>query len=113
MAGSPAIFFFTDAGASCAGSSSRRSTTYARELNSFRGRSTKAAGVASEGWKLLNEAMETAIEQTRRYPSQRQTHRSRRTTWQADLGTTNLLLGIMAVVSVLEALLVIGIGVAG
>jgi hypothetical protein len=32
---------------------------------------------------------------------------------QPSLGTTNLLLGIMAVVSVLEALVVIGIGVAG
>lgn len=32
---------------------------------------------------------------------------------EANLGTTNLLLGIMAAVSVLEALLVIGIGVAG
>jgi len=32
---------------------------------------------------------------------------------EANLGTTNLLLGIMAVVSVLEALLVIGMGVAG
>ena len=32
---------------------------------------------------------------------------------QPDLGTTNLLLGIMAVVSVLEALVVVGIGVAG
>ena len=32
---------------------------------------------------------------------------------QADLSTTNLLLGIMAVVSVLEALVVVGIGVAG
>jgi pyrimidine operon attenuation protein/uracil phosphoribosyltransferase len=31
----------------------------------------------------------------------------------ADLGTTNLLLGIMAAVSVLEALVVIGIGVGG
>ena len=30
-----------------------------------------------------------------------------------ELGTTNLLLGIMAAVSVLEALLIIGIGVAG
>src|SRR5919202_444877 len=30
-----------------------------------------------------------------------------------DLGTTNLLLGVMAVVSVLEALLVIGMGIAG
>jgi hypothetical protein len=32
---------------------------------------------------------------------------------QAELSTTNLLLGIMAVVSVLEALVVIGVGVAG
>jgi len=32
---------------------------------------------------------------------------------EASLGTTNLLLGIMAVVSVLEALLVIGMGIAG
>jgi hypothetical protein len=32
---------------------------------------------------------------------------------QPNLGTTNLLLGIMAAVSVLEALLVIGVGVAG
>ena len=31
----------------------------------------------------------------------------------ADLSTTNILLGIMAVVSVLEALVVVGIGVAG
>ena len=31
----------------------------------------------------------------------------------AELGTTNLLLGIMAVVSVLEALAIIGMGVAG
>jgi hypothetical protein len=31
----------------------------------------------------------------------------------ADLGTTNLLLGIMAAVSVLEALVIIGVGVAG
>ena len=31
----------------------------------------------------------------------------------AELGTTNLLLGIMAAVSVLEALIVIGMGVAG
>lgn len=32
---------------------------------------------------------------------------------EANLGTTNLLLGIMAAVSVLEALLVVGIGIAG
>jgi hypothetical protein len=32
---------------------------------------------------------------------------------EANLGTTNLLLGIMAAVSVLEALLIIGVGVGG
>ena len=32
---------------------------------------------------------------------------------QPDLGTTNLLLGIMAVVSVVEALVVVGMGLAG
>jgi hypothetical protein len=32
---------------------------------------------------------------------------------QPDLGTTNLILGIMAVVSVLEALVIVGIGIAG
>jgi outer membrane lipoprotein-sorting protein len=32
---------------------------------------------------------------------------------EANLGTTNLILGIMAAVSVLEALLLIGVGVAG
>jgi hypothetical protein len=30
---------------------------FARELNHFRGTVTKAAGVAGEGWKLLNEAL--------------------------------------------------------
>jgi hypothetical protein len=29
----------------------------ARELNHFRGTVSKAAGVAGEGWKLLNEAL--------------------------------------------------------
>ena len=28
-----------------------------RELNQFRGTFTRAAGVASEGWRLLNEAL--------------------------------------------------------
>ena len=45
---------------------------FARELNSFRQTIQKAAGVASEGWKLLNEAMESES-QTSRYPTVRQT----------------------------------------
>jgi gas vesicle protein len=30
---------------------------FARELSNFRGTVTRAAGVAGEGWKLLNEAL--------------------------------------------------------
>jgi gas vesicle protein len=47
---------------------------FARELNSFRSTVHKAAGVASEGWKLLNEAMgETGIEPPRYHQAPRQT----------------------------------------
>lgn len=42
----------------------------ARELNHFRGTVTKAAGVASEGWKMLNEAMG---EREERFPNAHQT----------------------------------------
>ena len=87
---------------------------FARELNSFRGTVDKAAGVASEGWKLLNEAIgETRHRVATRYPTRIRRVRSEEATWKVNLGTTNLLLGIMAVVSVLEALVLIGIGVAG
>ena len=44
----------------------------ARELSSFRLTAQKAAGVATEGWKLLNEAMEQGPE-IRRYPNAHQT----------------------------------------
>jgi gas vesicle protein len=40
----------------------------ASELNSFRSTIEKAAGVANEGWKLLNEAMESGSQQSR-YPT--------------------------------------------
>jgi hypothetical protein len=47
---------------------------FARELNSFRATLNKAAGVANEGWQLLNEAMEASGQATQsRYPSARQT----------------------------------------
>jgi gas vesicle protein len=39
----------------------------ARELNHFRGTVSKAAGVASEGWKLLNDALG---EHEQRFPHQ-------------------------------------------
>ena len=46
---------------------------FARELNSFRHTVTKAAGVASEGWKLLNEAMGDSGAEPPRYQAPRQT----------------------------------------
>ena len=46
----------------------------ARELNSFRATVNKAAGVANEGWQLLNEAMGDSGQAAQsRYPSARQT----------------------------------------
>ena len=44
---------------------------YATELDGFRTTLTKAAGVANEGWKLLNEAMEPAAGESR-YSTQHQ-----------------------------------------
>ena len=42
---------------------------FARELNSFRGTIQRATGVASEGWRLLNDALgEPPGPQGRRYP---------------------------------------------
>ena len=45
----------------------------ARELNHLRGTLNKAGGVASEGWKLLNEALGEAAPPRPRYPTTNQT----------------------------------------
>lgn len=45
---------------------------FVRELHSFRGTVERAAGVANEGWKLLNEAMGEAVAPPR-YPGTHQT----------------------------------------
>lgn len=45
----------------------------ARELNHFRGTVQRASSVASEGWKLLNEALGEGGEQPPRYPGAHQT----------------------------------------
>ena len=64
--------FFTDHGRSLRRQIEPALDDFARELNSFRATVSKAAGVATEGWKLLNEAMgETGFDQ-RRYPAPRQ-----------------------------------------
>lgn len=49
--------FFTDHGRSLRRQIEPALEDFARELMSFRATVMKASGVASEGWKLLNEAM--------------------------------------------------------
>jgi hypothetical protein len=46
---------------------------FARELSSFRGTVARAAGVAGEGWKLLNEALGEAGGQSPLYSNPHQT----------------------------------------
>ena len=45
----------------------------ARELNSFRGTVQRAANVANEGWKLLNDTLGEGGQQPPRYPGSHQT----------------------------------------
>jgi hypothetical protein len=49
--------FFTDHGRSVRRQFEPALDDFARELMSFRSTVQKAAGVANEGWKLLNEAL--------------------------------------------------------
>ena len=45
---------------------------FARELNQFRSTVTRAAGVAGEGWRLLNEALGERQGPPLRYPTTQQ-----------------------------------------
>ena len=61
-------------GRSCGDRSSRRSTTSRASSTASAATISKAAGVASEGWKLLNEALGDSGQAAQsRYPSARQT----------------------------------------
>jgi hypothetical protein len=46
---------------------------FSRELHSFRSTVQRAAGVANEGWKLLNDAIGDAAQQPPRYSASHQT----------------------------------------
>jgi len=67
IGGIAGYLFFTDRGRSLRRSIEPALEDIARELSSFRGTVQKAAGVASEGWKLLNDAMGEATA-PRRFP---------------------------------------------
>ncbi len=73
IGGIAGYLFFTDEGRRLRRAIEPALEDFARELNSFRSTVNKAAGVATEGWKLLNEAMgETGVEPPR-YQAPRQT----------------------------------------
>ena len=70
----PVICFSPTTAGGCADRLEPALEDFARELNSFRSTVQKAAGVANEGWKLLNEAMGDSGQAAQsRYPSARQT----------------------------------------
>jgi gas vesicle protein len=65
--------FFTDRGRSLRRQIEPALDDISRELHSFRATVQKAAGVANEGWKLLNDALGEGGHQPPRYPG---THQS-------------------------------------
>jgi hypothetical protein len=72
IGGAAGYLFFTDRGRQLRRQLEPALDDIARELNSFRGTVQRAAGVASEGWKLLNDALGEAGTQPPRYPSTQQ-----------------------------------------
>ena len=73
IGGVAGYLFFTDEGRRLRRQIEPALDDFARELNSFRATVTKAAGVASESWKLLNDAMGEGSRPPARYPGPRQT----------------------------------------
>lgn len=74
VGGLAGYLFFTDGGRRLRRQLEPALDDFARELNSFRATVNKAAGVANEGWQLLNEAMGDSGQAAQtRYPSARQT----------------------------------------
>jgi len=70
IGGMAGYFLFTERGRALRRQLEPALDDFARELNSFRGTIQRATGVASEGWRLLNDAIgDTAGQpQGRRYP---------------------------------------------
>lgn len=73
IGGVAGYLFFTEHGRSLRRQIEPALEDVARELNHFRGTLMKAANVASEGWKLLNETLGEGEPHPPRYPSTHQT----------------------------------------
>jgi hypothetical protein len=72
IGGIAGYLFFTDHGRSVRRQLEPAIDDFSRELMSFRATVQKAAGVANEGWKLLNDALGDGG-RVPRYPSAHQT----------------------------------------
>jgi hypothetical protein len=72
LGGIAGYLFFTDHGRRVRRQLEPALEDFSRELMSFRATVQKAAGVANEGWKLLNDALSEGS-QTPRYPGPHQT----------------------------------------
>jgi gas vesicle protein len=73
IGGAVGYLFFTSHGRSLRRQIEPALEDISRELHSFRATVQKAAGVANEGWKLLNEALGEGTPPPPRYPG---THQS-------------------------------------
>jgi gas vesicle protein len=71
VGGMAGYLFFTDRGRSLRRQLEPALEDFARELMSFRSTVQKAAGVANEGWKLLNDTLGESG-QSPRYPGAQQ-----------------------------------------
>lgn len=73
IGGVAGYLFFTEHGRSLRRQFEPALDDISRELNSFRSTVQKAAGVANEGWRLLNDALGEGGQQAPRYPGTHQT----------------------------------------
>jgi len=73
VGGVAGYLFFTEHGRSLRRQIEPALDDFTRELISFRATVQKAAGVANEGWKLLNDALGEAGQQPPRYAATHQT----------------------------------------
>ena len=73
VGGAAGYLFFTEHGRQLRREMEPALDDIARELNSFRGTVQRAAGVASEGWRLLNDALGDIGTQPPRFPGTHQT----------------------------------------
>ncbi|MEO8258715.1 MAG: YtxH domain-containing protein [Acidobacteriota bacterium] len=72
VGGIAGYLFFTDNGKEWRRQVEPALEDIAQELNSFRSTFEKAAGVATQGWKVLNEALGENNDRISRYPTPHQ-----------------------------------------